>query len=348
MDSIVGLDIGSHSLKAVELQRNKNDLPKLLAYGQVLSPPGILLSEAEEDQNKLTQLIKNLWREYKFKSRKVVTAFPESRIFTRVIELPPLNQNELHQAIEWEAERFIPLPKDKVQSSWMVLDPGQPPSAESEGRKMKILLVAAPLDLVKKYLDILERANLEPVAFETELIGLVRALAYRSDLPVTLLIALGGTTTDLCIVDQGIIQFTRSIGTGGEALTKAIARELGFEKEQAEEYKRAYGLMEDKLGGKILKVLKPVFDIIVNEIEKAILSYQTKQPLRPVKRVVLTGGGAQLPGVVVYLAESLGVEVQIGDPWSGIELGPSFEEKIHSIANQTLYAVAVGLARKPV
>lgn len=86
-----------------------------------------------------------------------------------------------------------------------------------------------------------------------------------------------------------MIQFTRSIGTSGDDLAKVIARELGFELNQAEEYKRAYGLLADKLGGKILKVVKPVVDIIVNEIEKAIISYQTKVPMRPVKRVMLTG-----------------------------------------------------------
>ena len=348
MMQFFGLDFGTHTLKAVELSYSKGGKPQLVAFGSVPAPEKSIESDSSIDQADLIKSIKSLLKESGVKSRKVVTAFPESKIFSRVIEFPPLSGQELNNAIEWESERFVPLPKDKVKISWMILEEGQKPQGEnSPGKKMRIFLVAAPLDLVERYLNIMEGAGLEPIAFESEIIGVVRALSLgMQEGPTTLIISLGAKTTDLCIVDGGIIQFTRSIGTGGVALARAIERELGFELSQAEEYKRAYGLLEDKLEGKILKVVKPVFDIIVNEIERAVISYQTKMPMRPVKRVVLTGRTSQLPGVVVYLAESLGIEVQIGDPWIGISVPPQFETEIHSLENQTRYAVAVGLALK--
>lgn len=343
MPQFFGLDIGSNSLKAAELE-NAKDGHKLAAFGSTPTPSGAVFSESEADQQKLTKSVVDLVKEHDIKSRRVVTAFPESLIFTRVIEIPELNDKELSNAIQWEAEQYIPMPLSEVKISWMKLSSG------GEGEKMKILLVAAPNSLVKRYLNVLRSAGLEPIAFETETVAIVRSLTrgVYGDGPTTLLMSIGASTTDITIVDQGVIQFTRSIGTGGTALARAISQELGFDMNQAEEYKRAYGLMEDQLEGKIMKVIKPVFDVIVNEVERAVLSFQTHNPSQPVKRVVLTGGSAQLPGMVVYLADSLGIEVQMGNPWETVQVEDKKREELQKLENQVSYAVAVGLGMKEV
>lgn len=348
MPEFFGLDIGSNLLKAVELEAVKDDY-KLVTYGSSPTPSGAVLSESEIDQQELTKSIIRLVKEHKIKSRRVVTAFPESLIFTRVIEIPWLRDKELANAIQWEAEQYIPMPLSEVKFSWMKLDKPTEKKGK-EGEKMKILLVAAPNSLVQRYLHIVRQAGLEPVAFETETVAIVRSLTrgvYGSG-PTTLLMSIGASTTDLTIVDQGVIQFTRSIGTGGVALTRVISQELGFDMNQAEEYKRAYGLIETQLEGRIMKVIKPVFDVIVSEVERSILSFQTHNPSQVVKRVVLTGGSAQLPGMVVYLAQSLGVEVQIGNPWEKVRLPENRRDEFGRIENQVNYAVAVGLAMKEV
>lgn len=348
MEKVIGLDIGSRVTKVVELERVKGERPKLRSLGSAPTPTNALQSDSDLDLDKISHSIKALLDESRIKTRSVVASLPEPRVFTRVIEFPPLKGEELQSALEWELERFIPLPRDKVKVSWMVLERSGDEEGEGEG-KMKILLVAAPKSLVNRYLSIVERAGLEPVAFESEILALVRSFFSSEKVgPVSLLISLGAASTDLCIVDGGTIQFTRSISTSGNDLAEAISRELGFDTEQAEEYKQAYGLEEGKLGGKVLKVVKPIFDIVVNEIEESIISYQTKMPMKPVKRVVLTGGTACLPGIVVYLAESLGIEVQIGDPWIDVTIPPEFEEQVRRLENQARYAVAVGLARKSI
>lgn len=343
MPQFFGLDIGSNSLKAADLEQVKDGY-RLIAYGSSPTPLGAVLSESEADQRELTKSVVDLVKEHHIKSRRVVTAFPESLIFTRVIQIPQLNDKELSNAIQWEAEQYIPMPLSDVKISWMKLGKG----GGKQGEKMKILLVAAPNSLVKRYLNVLRSAGLEPIAFETETVAVVRSLTrgVYGDGPTTLLMSIGASTTDITIIDQGIIQFTRSIGTGGTALARAISQELGFDMSQAEEYKRAYGLMEDQLEGKIMKVIKPVFDVIVNEVERAVLSFQTHNPSQPVKRVVLTGGSAQLPGMVVYLADSLGIEVQIGNPWETVQIEERQREELNRIENQVSYAVAVGLGMK--
>lgn len=349
MPEFFGLDIGSYALKAVELEK-KGEFFRLLSFGSTPTPTGAPFSESELDQKELATAFKELLKEAKIKSRQVVTAFPESLIFTRVIEMPEISEKELANAIKYEAEQYVPMPVSDVKLSWMILEKEQGIRNKGEKRKMKVLLVAAPLSLVDRYVATLRMAGLEPVALETETVAIVRCLArgWNHVAPTTLFVSIGASTTDLCIVDASVIQFTRSIGTGGTALARAIAQELGFEMGQAEEYKKSYGLLEDQLEGKIMQTIKPVFDVVVNEIERAILYFHTRHPTTPIKRIVLTGGTAQLPGVIVYLAESLGLEVQIGNPWEHVEVPEALKEATSKIENQVCYAVATGLAMKTI
>lgn len=351
MAKFFGLDLGSHSLKAVELEKINDKGYRLKAAGIHVTPPNATLSESDLDQDALASAIKELLRESRISSRQVVTAFPESQIFTRVIEMPQMSDRDLRNAMKWEAEQYIPLSISDVKVDWTVLERDIPvqPDAKDQGKKnMSIFLVAAPINLIERYLKVLRITGLEPVAFETETVAIVRSLASAAtEAPTTLLISIGASTTDLCVVDHGVIQLTRSIGTGGIALTKAVAQKLGFEIEQAEEYKKSYGLSEDQLEGKILQAIKPVFDVVVSEIEKAIIHFQSRQPTKVIKRAVLIGGTSQLPGVVVYLVENLGLEIQIGNPWEDIQVPQEFKKFVGEIENQVGFAVALGLAKKP-
>ncbi len=350
-EDIFGLDIGSNSIKAVELEQ-KDGRFHLRTFGYYPAPTGAIFSDAEMDQKELSKHIRELVEESQIKSRNVVTAFPESLVFTRVIEVPAVDEKDLASAIEWQAEQYIPMPLSEIRLSWMVLDKDllerSRQSKDEKKPKIKVLLVAAPNPLINRYLNIVRDAGLLPTAFETEIVAITRSLATVGDGsdPTTLLMSIGASTTDLAVVSNGVIQFTRSIGTGGTALARAISQELGFDMNQAEEYKKAYGLLEDQLEGKIMKVIKPVFDVIVNEVERAIMYFQTHNPSTTVRRLVLTGGTAQLPGLVVFMAKALGLEVLVGDPWQNVIVPDRFKSKTSQIENQVVYAVSVGLAMR--
>lgn len=348
MIEFFGLDIGSYSIKAVEIDRNGTDL-KLSAVGMASAPPNLIFSDSEIDKQTLADSIKKLTKDIGVHTKNVVAAFPESITFTRVIEMPNITDQELSNAIEWSAEQYIPMPLSEVKLSWMILGEGEAKKEGNTEKTLRVLLVAAPLSLIERYMRILELSGLQVHAFETEVIAISRALLARNQVgPTTLIVSIGASTTDLSIIDSQNIQFTRSIGTGGTALTRSISQELGFDLAQAEEYKKSYGLQEDQLEGKIMNILKPVVDVIISEVERAILFYQTKHISSPVKRIVITGGSAQLPGLVVYMASSLGVEVQIGDPWQGIEIAPKFNFDPQDIQNKVNYAVVIGLAKRDV
>ncbi len=337
MDSIIGLDIGTHSIKLVEIGRQKTEA-LLLAAGSTPTPPKALSSTAPEDIEGIASVVKKLWKDTGAKTKNVNIALPESQVFTRVIDVPELSPRELTSAIKWEAEQYIPMPLDQVTVDFTILR-----SAKETGtNKMEVLLVASPKTLVEKYVTILEYADLIPVAVETEIIAASRALIRMAGTVRTVMIvSLGAQTTDLAIARNGILAFTRSISAGGEALSRAVAQSFGFEISQAEEFKKTYGLEKDKLEGKILSAVKPIMDTIIAEVKRATAFYQEKYKDEQVGVVILSGGTAKVPGMVVYMAETLGLEVQIANPWLGIVR----DERFRVLEGEgPVFSVAVGLA----
>lgn len=336
----LGLDIGSHAIKLIQLEK-KDKGYWLQAAALAPTPSKGLSSEADTDLEALSVAIKKLVLDSHATTRQVNTSLPESQIFTRVIEMPSLTEAELASAIKWEAEQYIPLPLNEVKIDFASLstDP------KTAGGKIEVLLVAAPLTLIAKYKKILEMAGLEPVSLEPEILALSRSLVGQPEAS-TLIINIGAATTDLSIIRRGVLTFTRSIASGGAALARAIAQEMGFELSQAEEYKRTYGLEEDKLEGKILTAVKPIFDTIIEEIKRSLVFYQDKYPAEQILNASLCGGTSKLPGLMSYLTQNLGIETQIGNPWVSVTKESKAFPKIEE--EGAVFAVAIGLAMREV
>lgn len=333
----LGLDIGSHSIKLIELTKNGNTFT-LTAAGSTPTPVHGLTSGTPADLEGVADIIKKLLKDTGTKARDVQIALPESKIFTRVIEVPALSDRELSTAIKWEAEQYIPLPLDQVNLDYTILRDAK----DTGTKKMEVLLVAAPKSLLGTYLSILELAELNPVIAETEVIATTRALA-RSLVNVksVLIVSMGAQTTDLAILRGGVLTLTRSISAGGNALTRALAQGLDFTQMQADEYLKTYGLQQDKLEGKIVTAVKPIMDTIISEIRRALAFYQEKYRDEHVQLVILSGGSARVPGMVTTAAKALGLEVQLANPWVGVTREPRFNVLTTEGPN---FCVAVGLA----
>ncbi len=341
----VGLDIGFSSIKVVALSRDK-DQSRLLSLGSIPCPQPGMISDSESGLQAVASAIKKLFEATHIEQKEVYAALPESKVFTRVIDdLPYLSDNELSQAIRYAAEEFIPMPLNDVNLNWQVLfrSDGKKGQAFDKHTRTIVLVVASPKNVVLRYINVLNMAGLHPEILETETIAVTRSLVGNNPFsPSTLIIQLGATTTDFATVSKGLIWLTRSISTGGMALTRSLAQHFNFELTQAEEYKKVYGLQEDQLEGKVFEALKPIVDIISGEAKRVIQSFETKYPSDPIKRVVLSGGGAKMPGFIVYLANTLGLEVQEADPWYAIVKDKAFISRLAQDAPS--YSVAVGLA----
>lgn len=336
----LGLDIGSSSVRLVQLTPAKENRFTLLSYGEIAIPVAVGPDQAEADA-KMTEAIKKLLAETKVTSRRVVVGLPESQVYTRVIEMPVLAEPDLTQAIHWQAEQYIPVPLSDVVLKHQVL-------SQNENGKMSVLLLAAPNNLLNRYTFFLSQAGLETMAIETEILAVARAIVgLDAPSPATLLVNIGSASTTLAIVSDGNLILTQSVPTGGEAITRTISSNLGLEFNQAEQYKKAYGLDATKIEGKVATTIKPVINLIVAEVKRALAYFDTRGEGKAIKRVVLSGGSAGLPDLVPYLSLSLNLEVQLGDPLSAVVF-TSESQKQEMGEKAPSFAAAIGLAMKPV
>lgn len=334
MTDFVGLDIGTSTIKGVQV-KNKG----LISYHQMAAPGVSLLSENPDDLKKLSEALSRFFAEGNFKTRDLVASVPESQVFARVITLPQMGEAEIASSVQNEAQQYVPMPLDQVAFDFEILGP-----SELEAGKVDVLLVAVPKSLTSKYLQITKNAGLNLLSLETETIAISRSIVGKT-MDAVMVASIGASTTDIAVFSGGAIRFTRSIATGGQALERALTQSFNLAPGQAAEYIRTYGL-EEKLEGKIMSAIRPVFDIIKDELKRTQAFFSSRSQ-RPLERLVVVGGTANLPGVLVYLADSLGMEAARGNPWEIIAIPANFpREQLEEIAPS--FAVAAGLALKEI
>lgn len=342
-DLSIGLDLGSNTIKVVELTKIDKQKYRLLSIGSVACPPGGLLSESKIEQEAVAQAIKKLFKDAKISSPEARIALPESQVYTFVIETPALSEKELASSIKWEAEQYIPVPLDEVVLDWKILVQGN-----KQNEKNQVLLVAAPRRITEKYQKVLELVGITTLSLETELIAASRCLqASVPQLKTIMVVNLGAGTCDFSILNNGILLFTRSVGTGGNAMTRAIMQDLSLEEGQAEQYKKQYGIEEDKLEGKVANSLKPLINSIVEEMKKGIAFFKEKHAQEKLDVILLSGGLSLMPGLVSYLASKLEVETQIGNPLAFVEIDKKVQPNFTPLES-SLYIVAIGLAMREI
>lgn len=334
----VGIDIGSKTIKIVELEKEGNAF-KLRGSG-IVGYQGASPERAKDEKEllALANVIRKLHKDAKISSKEVILALPETQVFTRTIKFPPLTDQEIVSAVKWEAEQYIPIPISEAIVQHSIIERRE----NATPPEVAVLLVAAPRNIVEVYVKAVALAGLNVVVVETELTALARALSPEGQ--TVLLVDFGARSTDIAVVKNGQLSFTRTIPTAGEAFTRAVAQTLGVELSQAEEYKRAYGMSGSQLEGKIKGALDPVFRMVVDEMKKAIHFYQTEDKGEAPKSVILAGGTAGMPEAISLLTKYIGMEVVIANPFAKVAVDPEVARALMPYA--PLYSIAVGLAMR--
>jgi type IV pilus assembly protein PilM len=335
MLKLVGLDLGSSSIKAVEVEYKKGK--KILrAYASSPRLSVSLRSEQVLDREKMASVLKSLFSESNFSTLRVNTALSEADVFSRIISLPKMSSKELAKSIRWEAQQYIPRNIEEVNFDYQVID--------STDTNIRILLIAAPKDLVTRYMKLVNDAGLDLAGVETSMQALSRLEQFQKyTTGSTLIINLGANTTDLGILCKGSLRLARSLAIGGDMLARAVSQKLKIPEAQAEEYKRSYGLNDASLEGKISEAIAPVLKMLGKEIQSSISFYTSRGYGDTVERLVLCGGTAQLPGLLSYFASTLGLEAQLIDPFLGMETQNDFsDEKLEELGPSL--SLATGLA----
>ena len=302
---VVGLDIGTSAVRAAELDISHAQ-PVLLTYGQVGLPPGSLVDGEIRDGSSVTEAIKRLWENGQFSGSSVIVGIAGLRAITREIDLPFVPDSEVDSAVRFQSEEVIPFPPDQtILSSQILADYTSP-----EGDKMRrVLVAAAHTDLVNGVIDTVEKAGLTVVGVDLISSALVRAIggAAESEQPEAI-VSIGAGLTVVVVHQKGRPQFVRTIGSGGNATTAAISGSLDIPLPDAEGMKRRLG-EEDAQLRSAQGSAQPSMADLVGEIRNSIQYFASLPGRLPVSRVLVTGGGSALYGLLPMLADQVHLPV---------------------------------------
>lgn len=332
--SITALDIGSHSIKVVVTKSNKQrTIEKAL---EVSNPLGLIIPQTDREVAQFTELMANVFHDYKLSQSDVRLSLPEYMVSCKVIEVPMLTDAELASAVGWQAEQVIPIPKDDLSLQYQVL--WKPDNKQPEA-KMKVLLVGAKRSLVERLNNVFLDLGIEASLLETQLFALIRSLDIHDDDPESIILQMGASSSDIAVVANGLFAFSFSSKNGSQLLNAAIAQSFNLDDAQAESYKCQYGLNPNELEGKLFQVLRPMLDGLVQDLQKTMRFFSQTHPGQTIKRIVTAGGPAAMIGLNEHLSQSLGVEVVTCAPFAQAH-GQVPQQ------NQLSFAVSMGLVAR--
>ena len=336
MSDILGIDIGVGSIKVVVMNKN-GDKYALEAIGETANKGGDWLKEGNKKSfETVVSSIKLLLSDMKLKQRLVATSLPEDEVVSRLVRLPPLKDDEIKEALRFEAETFVPFPLDKVSIDYEVVE-------RDEAGRLMVFAIAAKNDIIQRYVSLFKTLNLNLVALESPAVAMRRTLGISVSASESVMVVdMGEKYSDIVIVHNNNVLFTRAMSVGGESLTRAISVNLGLDMASAEEYKKAYGMKEIELEGKIKAALLPVFSAMAEEIRRAMVAYREEWS-RSITLLVLSGGGAHVPGLAEEMIKVLGVEVQVIQPFMNVDVS-KVVVPINLPTEGCRFSIAVGLA----
>ena len=352
--SYLGIDIGTSSIKVVELSKSR-DTYKLENYGAVtfFSENEFLPMEVYEQNalkipdEQVAELLKKVIIATGITAKKAAISLPVFSAFSTIIELPPMPEDELEKAIQFEARQHVPIPVSEVSLASVVIGEerpkqGQPAATAQAKKRLEILLVAVPNEIKNKYQHIAQLAGLELIAIEMETFPLARAL-LKGARDTVAIVDIGARSTDICIVDNGVARLSHNFYSAGIDVTKAYGSLWRVDLAEAEKNKKAVGL--DLTPGQLAAAgeVLMVVDGIVSETSRIISSYFNKTG-RNVSGVALAGGSAQMSGLLERFKDGLGLDVVIGNPFEGLIYPRELKETLAKFGPS--YAVAVGLAMR--
>ena len=337
---MLGVDVGTSSIKIVEISRWGGG-KTLENYGEVASTA--LYKEPVKTFERGSYLLSDFFvsravtailQEAKIKTKEAIFSIPDFSTFCTSMELPPMTEKEIQQAVYYTAPQYIPLSITETTLDWKVVS-GTPGDKNSS---LKILLIAIPNQVIQGYQKIAQLAGLELYALEAETLAITRALV-KDKKKIICLMDIGVQSTTVNIIDKGILKKSYSFGFASNQLTYAVSSALGLGYNEAEELKNKQGLTS--LNADLTKTLYLLIDPLLLQIRKISGDFYQEEN-KDIEEIYLTGGTANLPGLKEYFEEALKKNIEIPNCFSDLLYPPILEEKIKNMGPS--FSVAVGLS----
>jgi len=336
---VVGVDIGTHSIKVVELKLSGTSI-HLQSFGLAPVPPQAIVDGAILDKGAIVDSLQGLLHEHKIKRKQAAMGLSGHSVIVKKISLPEMTEAELEESIHWEAEQYIPFAIDDVNLDFQIIEGGS-----SEEGKMDVLLVAAKKDKIDDYTDLLIQAGLQPAVVDLDSFALQNSWEINYEAVPgrnVALVNIGAGFTNISVLRNGMTSFTRDISIGGNFYTDAIQKEFGLSAEQSERIKIGEEGGPDPEA--VRRVMDGVSENIAVEIQRSFDFFRATSSEQGIHQILLSGGSSRVRHLDTFLGQRLKVEVEVNNPFQNIRINPKKfdEESLRELA--PVAAVAVGLA----
>lgn len=338
--SVLGIDIGSSSLKVVQLRKQKG-IAVLETYGELALGPyaGAEVGQATNlPADKIGETLRDLLREANVTTTDAGISIPFSRSLLTLVELPRReNTAEQKTVIELEARKYIPVPVSEVQLDWFVL-PEPLPEGAPLPPKVKVLIVAVHNDELSLLEGVVRAASLAASFYEIEIFSTVRSVVDEPVKPV-LVIDIGASATKVYVVEHGVVVSSHNIPQGGQDVTRTISSAQGFSISEAEKLKKEFGFLNGSPYQR--ETIERVYSRLFDESRRVISQYETAHNVK-ISSLVLTGGGGVTKALAEYARSFFSLDVKIANPFAKVDAPAFMRPVLEEIGPE--FAVATGLA----
>lgn len=317
----IGLDIGEHSIKVMEI-RNAGKSYEIVNFGIIPTPPGVMEGNRIIDEEGAVSALRNLADRIQADGARVAMAVSGDNVVIRSISVPVMPDNELAEAVRFEAEALLPLNGHDVAIDFVKYDT----VIEAGVRSQEVLIVAVRKDIISKMVSVAQAVGFEPATVDIEPFALLRAIRTLNP-PLAAgndgfaIVNIGATCTNISVFTRDRLTFTRMLGFGGHRLSSCLAEHYHTSLEDAEATKKLIDLSgeSEHPGLAVLlyqktEILVPVIDELVAEIGRSLEFYMAQHRGQNIPRLYITGGGALLKGLTSHMSEALEMPVSVFDP----------------------------------
>jgi type IV pilus assembly protein PilM len=343
-NSLVGLDIGSSSVKAVELQRKGGNL-HLVNLGYENLQTDTIVDGQIMELNNVSDVISSIFNEHKIKTTRVAAGVSGHSVIVKNIVVPPMSEAELHESFSWHAEEHIPFDIADVNLDYHITG--------SSNESVAVLMAACKSDKIANVKQAIQLAGKNPVVIDVDAFALQNCyeVNYRpAPGDVVALLNIGGATMNINILNGTRSVFARDASVGGNQYTSLLQKELGLTFEQAEAVKRGMPLPDGVEGRDIQPIIESVSDILALEIQKTMDFYRAtaEDGESAIQKILFSGGGSKLPGLSDFLAKRFELPVEFFDPFKQIQVDARRFDPDYMREVVPEMVVAVGLALRGV
>ena len=347
---VVGVDIGSSFVKVVQLHK-KSGKAILDTYGEIALGPvaGLEVGQATNlSTDKLVEAMKDLFAEAKVTSTDMVFAIPLTSALLIVIEMPDMGEAQLKEMIPIEARKYIPTAVSEVSLSYWIIprldrtyvDPDVEDANKKSKPKADVLLAAVHNDVLAKYQDIATKMGATSASFEIEIFSTIRSTMGR-DASATMIFDIGAANTKVAILEEGVVRSSNLFNVGSQDVTLALSRSKGISMLRAEEIKREFGLPGDPTDPAVAEIMRLSVERIFGEANRILLNYEQQKRVT-ISKVIFSGGGALLKGIMDLAENSFETPVVYGNSFDKVEAPAVITPLLKDAGPE--FAVAVGLA----